>query len=218
MPDQEQAKADLSKPWGRASSGPTAGTRAAVNGQFPADSLETRLRPPRGLTVQLRALGIWLGIVILAVMAYGYRYEISRLGARFMAILIPGAGYSVDPQTVNYFADANGQFWIDGRVNDIGFRFLVDTGASSIVFNKTDARRLGFDVESLHFDRTAWTANGKVRYTAVRLREVTIGPVVMSDVPAQIDEGDLRHPLLGMAFLRRMSGFEITNGILTIHR
>jgi len=41
---------------------------------------------------------------------------------------------------------------------------------------------------------------------------------VVSDVPAEIDDGDLRHPLLGMEFLRRMSTFEISNGILTIRK
>lgn len=167
---------------------------------------------------RLTGAAVWLGIMLLAVIFYGYRYEIGTLGNRFVAILIPGHGYWTDAKTASYFADDSGQFWVDGVVNGVDFRFIVDTGATSIVFSKTDARRLGFNPEALHFDRFASTANGRVRYAAVRLRQVVIGPVVVGDVPAEIDDGDLRHPLLGMEFLRRMSTFEISNGILTIRK
>jgi len=173
---------------------------------------------PTSLRARLGACGVWLGIMLLAVVAYGYRYEISRLGDRLVAILIPGHGYWADAKTVRYFADDRGQFWVDGVANGIDFRFIVDTGATSIVFSRADARRLGFDPDALHFDRTASTANGRVHYAPIRLRQVAIGPIVVRDVPAEINAGSMQHPLLGMEFLKRMSTFEISNGILTIGR
>src|SRR5438128_2162699 len=55
------------------------------------------------------------------------------------------------------------------------------------------------------------------RAAAVRLQKLQIGPIVVTDVPALIDDGDLRHPLLGMEFLKRLSTVEFKNGTLTIH-
>jgi aspartyl protease family protein len=92
---------------------------------------------------------------------------------------------------------------------------VADTGAAGIVFSKADAHRLGFDTSTLRFERTAWTANGSVRVASVRLEKLEIGPILVVDVSAFIDEGDLRSPLLGMEFFKRMSTTEIKNGTLT---
>jgi aspartyl protease family protein len=217
MLNHQQSRSPSARPWGTEPKGHPAGEqRAADKPQFVANPPGYGRRTPGRFT--LIGAGVWFGIMLLAVMAYGYRYEIGKLGDRLAAILVPGHGYWADDKTVSYFADESGQFWVDGRVNGNDFRFIVDTGATSIVFNKADARRLGFDLEALHFDRFASTANGRVHYAPVRLRQVTIGPVVAKDVPAEIDDGDLRHPLLGMEFLSRMGRFEIANGILTIHK
>ena len=217
MPDHLDNRSARARPWETDSRERHAAERhTANNRQFPVDSSRYRRRMPARF--RLTGAAVWLGIMLLAVIFYGYRYEIGTLGNRFVAILIPGHGYWTDAKTVSYFADDSGQFWVDGVVNGVDFRFIVDTGATSIVFSKTDARRLGINLEALHFDRFASTANGRVRYAPVRLREVAIGPVVVSDVPAEIDDGELRHPLLGMEFLRRMSTFEISNGILTIRK
>ena len=194
-----------------------AGRSQAANRQFSANPSGYARRAPTRVGGLIGA-GVWLGLILLAVMTYGYRYQIANLGERLVAILIPAHGYWADSKTVSYFADANGQFLVDGQVNGIDFRFVVDTGATSIVFNKADARRLGFDVEALRFDRTAMTANGRVHYAPVRLREVAIGPVVLRDVPAQINDGSQQEPLLGMEFLKRIGTFEISNGILTIRK
>jgi clan AA aspartic protease (TIGR02281 family) len=187
------------------------------NLQLHSNPLGYHRSAPRRVSAFAHTFVLLMAITLVAVLVYGYRYEISKLGDRLLATLMPSHGYSVDPETVSYFADANGQFWIRARANGIDFPFLVDTGATSIVFNKADARRLGFDPEVLRFDGIALTPNGRVRCAVVRLREVAIGQMVMRDVPALIDDGDLSYPLLGMEFLRRVSAIEIKNGTLTIH-
>jgi hypothetical protein len=59
---------------------------------------------PTRLRVLIGGCGVWLGIMLLAVIAYGYRYEISKLGDRFSAILIPAHGY---------FRARHPEAWID---------------------------------------------------------------------------------------------------------
>ncbi len=190
-------------------------SESALDSQFEANPVGREA--PSRFSKLARQLGVWLGIALMMVMVYGFRHEISKVGDRLVAFLIPSLGYRLDAQTVSFSSDANGQFWIDARANDIWFRFLVDTGASSIVLSKADARQLGFYAADLRFNLTIWTANGLTRAAAVRLQKLQIGPIVVTDVPALIDDGDLRHPLLGMEFLKRLSTVEFKNGTLTIH-
>jgi clan AA aspartic protease (TIGR02281 family) len=192
---------------------------AILEAQNEAVKLQFRNDPPAGRFVELASLlGIPLALILLAVMAYIYNEDIGRVVNPFLARQIPSLGYSTDRQTITYFANPNGQFEIDGRANGIWFRFVADTGAAGIVFSKADAHRLGFNTSVLPFDLTAWTANGPVRAALVRLKKLEIGPIVVIDVPALIDDGDLQSPLLGMEFFKRMSTIEINNDTLTIRR
>ena len=119
------------------------------------------------------------------------------------------------PRAVSFYADRYGQFWIDGTANGTAFRFLADTGASEVVFDIRDARRLGLDVNRLRWDGRSSTANGIVRTASARLARLSIGPFTAVDVPVSINEGELGEPLLGMAFLRRMN-VSMSNGMLTL--
>jgi aspartyl protease family protein len=116
---------------------------------------------------------------------------------------------------VSFYADRYGQFWIDGNANGTAFRFLADTGASDVVFDIRDARRLGLDVNRLSFNGRMSTANGIVRTASARIARLTVGPFTAVDVPVSINEGELGEPLLGMAFLRRMN-VSMSNGMLTL--
>jgi clan AA aspartic protease (TIGR02281 family) len=119
------------------------------------------------------------------------------------------------PRAVSFYADRYGQFRIDGTANGATFHFLADTGATEVVFDKRDARRLGLDVNRLVFDGIASTANGMVRTASARIARLSIGPFTAVDVPVSINEGEVGEPLLGMAFLRRMN-VSMSNGILTL--
>ena len=107
---------------------------------------------------------------------------------------------------------------MNARVDGIGLRFLVDTGATSVVLSKEDARRLGIDPASLSYDRTVQTANGVTRAAPIRLRELAIGPIVETDVPALVNATPLPQPLLGMRLLERLGAVEIKSGRLTLQR
>ena len=95
-------------------------------------------------------------------------------------------------------------------------RFLVDTGATDLAPTRRDAIRLGLDPDRLHFDLTFRTANGLVKAAAVRLRRVVVGSTSVTDVRASVSQGDLAVSLLGMSFLSRLSGFEVTKGTLVL--
>jgi aspartyl protease family protein len=160
----------------------------------------------------------WFGLIAIVAIGYGMRHELTDAGYRVLAIFIPSYGYSADAQTISYAAAPDGHFWINARANGVGFRFMVDTGATTVVFSRADARRLGLDPATLRFDQVVSTANGRTTAAAIRLRDIAIGPIVVTDVPALVTAGDLSEPLLGMRLLERMSAVEIKNGKLTLRR
>ncbi len=162
--------------------------------------------------------GLWFGLILAVALGYGFRHELRDAGERALAIIVPSHGYRADADSVSFPVASDGHYWVNARVNGLSFRFMVDTGASSVVFGKDDARRLGFDAAGLRFDRTVSTANGLARAATIRLRELTIGPITVANLPALVNEGELSSPLLGMRALERLSSVEISNGTLTLRR
>lgn len=101
-------------------------------------------------------------------------------------------------------ADSRGHFITSGTVNGTSLRFLVDTGATSVVLSSSDARSAG--INYLAGTRAVTqTANGAVPAYTVKLDRLQIGDVTVSNVDAIVIEGGkLPIALLGMSFLNRM--------------
>lgn len=106
--------------------------------------------------------------------------------------------------SVTLIADARGHFTTVGVVNGVSLRFLVDTGATSVVLSSADARRAGVNYLS-GTRRLTQTANGVVPVYSVKLDSLRIGDITLNNVDASVIEGDkLPIALLGMSFLNRM--------------
>jgi aspartyl protease family protein len=100
-------------------------------------------------------------------------------------------------------ADSRGQFYANGQVNGAHVRFMVDTGATTILLPVGDAVRLGIDYRSGEQGRIQ-TANGSAAAYRVVLDTVTIGDITAYNVDAVVAEAQgLDVALLGMSFLNR---------------
>ena len=100
------------------------------------------------------------------------------------------------------FADERGMFLSVGSINGQSVRFLVDTGATTIAMNTSQAKRLGVPYEMEGKAATASTASGFVKAYRVRLKSVTLGKIKRRNIEAMVIDG--QHPgpiLLGMSFL-----------------
>ncbi len=121
-------------------------------------------------------------------------------------------GPSADPATgdAELSKASDGHYWAQGQVNGTDVRFLVDTGASNVALTIEDARRLGFDPQSLVYDVPVHTANGETRAAKVRLASLSVGDARVQDVEAMVVQQGLTTSLLGMSYLGRLSRIEAT--------
>jgi aspartyl protease family protein len=118
-------------------------------------------------------------------------------------------------RTLAYRADRRGHFSLTAAVNGAPIRLVVDTGASLVALTLDDARAAGIGRNELVFNQITQTANGRVRFALVILREIRIEQLSIDNVPAAVIE-NLDQSLLGMSFLKRLKSFEMREGTLTI--
>ncbi|MBL4762158.1 MAG: retroviral-like aspartic protease family protein [Gammaproteobacteria bacterium] len=101
--------------------------------------------------------------------------------------------------------DAKGMYWVDGRINGNGVRFLVDTGATYIAMSSTMAKRLHIRRPANTPEVTFSTANGLAKAYMVKLSTVEVGTIKLHNIEAGILEGDSpKEILLGMSFLQKL--------------
>lgn len=166
----------------------------------------------------LRNVGLWTAIAVALFAGYSYRFELLAIKDRMVAELLPRVGVEVAPGAVSFRADASGHFVVEATVDGIDIRFLVDTGASDVVLSPADAERLGFDLKKLNYTRRFETANGIVVGAPVRLGSVAIGSIVVADVRATVNGAPMQNSLLGMSFLGRLSGYQVSRDTLVLRR
>src|SRR3569623_1599744 len=154
-----------------------------------AGGMAARLQARPGTT--LAHLGTWGVIFAGLILIYSYRSEFGVLGQRFSAELIPANGTETGPSSIAYQAEADGHYHVYGAIDGSSVRFMVDSGATDIVLSPDDARMLGMQPDQLSYTLTAQTANGIVRGAPIQLKTLKVGPIVMHDVPATVNEAEM---------------------------
>lgn len=174
-----------------------------------------------GIGRAVRDLTAWAVIALALTALYVFRYDVQDFGSQLTAGLIPGSPISrVDDEgrvRVTLVRDPSGHFEADARVNRASVRFVVDTGASTIVLSARDARRVGLDPDELRYDVSTRTANGIGRAARVRLDELRIGGLLRRDIAALVaPPGSLSISLLGQNFLESLHSYEKRGDRLTL--
>jgi aspartyl protease family protein len=104
----------------------------------------------------------------------------------------------------------DGHYWADANVDGTAVHLLVDTGATAVALTADDAKRLGFQPESLNYAYQVTTANGPARAAKVNLASVSVAGAQVQNVDALVIDKGLQTSLLGMTYLGRLSQFEAT--------
>jgi len=157
----------------------------------------------------LTAALLWVALALILLVGYAYRYELRGVADRVMAELIPGhvigRGRSVEVARAS-----GGDFDLTAQINGASVAMVLDTGASSVVLTREDAKAAGLPLEVLAYTVSIDTANGRTRAAPVRLDRIAIGGLVERSVEALVAQpGQLKTSLLGMSFLNRLQSWEV---------
>jgi aspartyl protease family protein len=170
------------------------------------------------LTKTLQHALIWVILFAIILVGYGYRTEMSVLGERLKAELMPSHGQEVVRGQVEYRSSVGGHYYIHGSVNGVSVKFLLDTGATHTVLSPADAERVGFDLEDLHYAQVFQTANGVGYGARVVVEKFSVAPLNVREMRVSVNKAQMEHSLLGMEFLRRLDGYEVKRGVLTLYQ
>lgn len=119
-------------------------------------------------------------------------------------------------QSLSIARSNGGHYWAEGAINGRAQQFLVDTGATSIALNESNARRLGIDYRTSGQPIQVSTASGTAKGWRVTLDKVSVGPLQVLGVEAVVLEGaSPTEALLGMSFLNRV-GWRVENNLLIL--
>lgn len=123
------------------------------------------------------------------------------LGTHIGSSFKPPTGF----KTVTIAPDSQGMYFVNGQINGFQINFVVDTGATLIVMNKHQAKRLGLNYKLEGEESISSTASGIEKVYIVPLKSVTIGDIQLRDIPAAVhDSGFPEVTLLGNSFLEKV--------------
>jgi aspartyl protease family protein len=113
----------------------------------------------------------------------------------------------------------DGYFPVEARIEGRRIDFIVDTGASLVIFRESDAAQAGFRPMRSDYTATVSTANGKIKAAPFKLDRIEVGGITIYDVPALVLPDDaLGNNLLGMSFLSRLKRYEVANGRMVLEQ
>ena len=164
----------------------------------------------------------WSAVAMVMATGYNYREELGQIAFRIAGEYGPSSSNALPEPPLSGERShrirrrSDGHFTASVSVNGASVPMLVDTGASTVVLRQADAKKLGVDTANLRYTVPVQTANGVAYAAQVRLRNVTVGPIVLNGVDALVAQpGVLRESLLGMTFLSRLRSYEFSGQYLT---
>jgi aspartyl protease family protein len=168
-------------------------------------------------TEAITAAMLWVVVGLALVVAYSYRFELHDVADRVLVVLVPGHVVS-HGRTVEIGRTNAGDFAISAHINGARVAMVLDTGASSVVLTRDDAKAAGLPLEVLKYTVNIDTANGRTRAAPVTLDRVAIGDLTERSVEALVAQpGQLKTSLLGMSFLNRLQSWQVSGDRLVLN-
>jgi len=119
------------------------------------------------------------------------------------ALSMGGSSASSSP-SVTLYADSQGHFISECKINGAPLKFLLDTGATTVALNSGDAKFAKIDYKRGEPVQVS-TANGVVTAYRITISHLQIGGITLNQVQGSVLEGGSPSVvLLGMSALNRL--------------
>jgi len=159
----------------------------------------------------LQQMAVWALIFIGVIAAYGMWGDIRQT-------VVPQQSVFSGGERIELPRAPDGHYYATALVNDTPIRFVVDTGATGVVLQKSDAAAAGIDPDDLAFLNEAMTANGPVRISSVRTESFGFEGATLPRFRIDVNEGQMSQSLMGMSYLQTFERIEISGGTLVLVR
>jgi aspartyl protease family protein len=171
-------------------------------------------------------LAVWVVVAGIFVTVYVYQTGSTVPAAgpppatdeQAAAAAAPPAAVEPDSSSLRVFASSDGHYRVEGLVNGASVQFLIDTGASIVLLTPDDARRAGIDPDTLQYGRQISTPNRVVQGADIVIYQLAVGPIRLVNVAGAVVRKNTSSSLLGISFLSRLSGYEVSDGAMTLHQ
>ena len=161
---------------------------------------------------------LWVVVGLVLVVGYSYRFELHEVADRVLVELVPGHVSLARPHRRDRPRPTAAISPSRAQINGARVAMVLDTGASSVVLTRDDAKAAGLPLEVLNYTVNIDTANGRTRAAPVTLDRIAIGGLVERSVEALVAQpGQLKTSLLGMSFLNRLQSWEVSGDRLVLH-
>lgn len=164
----------------------------------------------------VRKVLIWVAVGGVLIIGFSFQNELGDLGLRLRSNLVPGYPVQTGDHELTLSEGEGGHFTVYGAIDGTRIRFLIDTGATDIVLDPSDAQRLGIDLDRLKFDRPFGSANGIGYGAKAVVARLAVGPIQFSNIEVSINKTEMGASLLGMAFLKRLKSYSVSGGKLIL--
>lgn len=115
----------------------------------------------------------------------------------------------IDGETVRIRLAPDGHFWVNGTINGVEKRLLVDSGATVTALSSETAAAAGIEVSDNSYPVMLKTANGVVAAKRANIDRLDIGGIDATNLPVVVSPGFDGIDVLGMNFLSRLKSWRV---------
>lgn len=123
---------------------------------------------------------------------------------------------TVDGDTVRIRLAPDGHFWVNGEINGVAKRLLVDSGATVTALSSETAAEAGVEVPDNGYPVMLRTANGVVPAKRGNIDRLSIGGLDAENLPVVVSPGFDGIDVLGMNFLSRLKSWRVEGRTLIL--
>lgn len=158
----------------------------------------------------------WIAIFAVALVLFSYRHEFIEVASRVKTEVSGESDQRAEGQSLHIRMAPDGHYWVEGEINGMPAKFLIDSGATITAVSENVARDAGLNIDSIGPGMMMQTANGMIEARRSSIAGLTIGPITTSDLNIIVSDRFEGVNVLGMNFLSRLKSWRVENGEMVL--